>query len=461
MLLCQKLLNLMKQKLFFLTILFTTLSFAQNKSVIKGKITDKDMNNASLAFANVSVKGTTYGATTNEKGEYSISLVAGEYTLVYSFIGYENLEKAIVLKANETVEINAALGSGGYKIEDVVVKSVKKRNTETAILTEIKEAKQVVSAISAEQMSKGTDGNAAQAIQRVPGITIVDGKFVMIRGLSERYNNVLINGSLAPRTEVDKRTFSFDLVPTGLLDKMVIYKTGTADKPGDFSGGIISLNTVENTTEFTRLDLSFGYRSGTSFNDYLQSEGSNTDFVGIDNSFRPLPDNFPTTSQLNNSAATSQLRVDAARSLPNNFNTNTSEAFLDNSMGLTLGRKIKLGKRNLFSVNSLNYSTNYQIFDRSFRRYNFLNAGETRPSDWFVFNDVNYQQEVRVTALSNWSFKTSNSKFIFKNLYNQIGENETTIRDGINYNQQANALSGSATVGGKIWLAEITIVKKN
>jgi hypothetical protein len=438
MLLCQKLLNLMKQKLFFLTILFTTLSFAQNKSVIKGKITDKDMNNASLAFANVSVKGTTYGATTNEKGEYSISLVAGEYTLVYSFIGYENLEKAIVLKANETVEINAALGSGGYKIEDVVVKSVKKRNTETAILTEIKEAKQVVSAISAEQMSKGTDGNAAQAIQRVPGITIVDGKFVMIRGLSERYNNVLINGSLAPSTEVDKRTFSFDLVPTGLLDKMVIYKTGTADKPGDFSGGIISLNTVENTTEFTRLDLSFGYRSGTSFNDYLQSEGSNTDFVGIDNSFRPLPDNFPTTSQLNNSAATSQLRVDAARSLPNNFNTNTSEAFLDNSMGLTLGRKIKLGKRNLFSVNSLNYSTNYQIFDRSFRRYNFLNAGETRPSDWFVFNDVNYQQEVRVTALSNWSFKTGNSKFTFKNLYNQIGENETTIRDGINYNQQAN-----------------------
>jgi TonB-dependent receptor len=438
MLLCKKLFNQMKQKLLFITILFTAFSFAQTKSVIKGKITDKDMNNAPLAFANVSVKGSSNGVTTNEKGEYSISLPSGEYVVVFSFIGYETIEKIIDLKPNQTIELNVALGSGGYKLDDVVIKSVKKRNTETAILTEIKEAKQVVSAISAEQMSKGTDGNAAQAIQRIPGITIVDGKFVMIRGLSERYNNVLINGSLAPSTEIDKRTFSFDLVPTGLLDKMVIYKTGSADKPGDFSGGIISLNTIESTSDFTKFDISFGYRSKTTFNDYLQSEGSNTDFVGIDNSFRPLPSSFPTTSQLNNSAATSQLRVDAARSLPNNFDTNASNAFLDNSTGFSLGRKINLGNTKIFSVNALNYSTSYQSFSRSFRRYNFLNAGEARPTDWFTFNDMNYQQEVRITALSNWSLKTAKSKFTFKNLFNQIGENETTIRQGINFNQQAN-----------------------
>lgn len=438
MLLCKKLFNQMKQKLLFITILFTAFSFAQTKSVIKGKITDKDMNNAPLAFANVSVKGSLNGVTTNEKGEYSISLPSGEYVVVFSFIGYETIEKIIDLKPNQTIELNVALGSGGYKLDDVVIKSVKKRNTETAILTEIKEAKQVVSAISAEQMAKGTDGNAAQAIQRIPGITIVDGKFVMIRGLSERYNNVLINGSLAPSTEIDKRTFSFDLVPTGLLDKMVIYKTGSADKPGDFSGGIISLNTIESTSDFTKFDISFGYRSKTTFNDYLQSEGSNTDFVGIDNSFRPLPSSFPTTSQLNNSAATSQLRVDAARSLPNNFDTNSSNAFLDNSTGFSLGRKINLGNTKIFSVNALNYSTSYQSFSRSFRRYNFLNAGETRPTDWFTFNDMNYQQEVRITALSNWSLKTAKSKFTFKNLFNQIGENETTIREGINFNQQAN-----------------------
>lgn len=428
----------MKIKFLLFTLLICGFSIAQTKGTIKGILKDKEANNAPLAFANAVIKGTSTGVTTDDKGQYTISIVPGNYVIQFSFVGYENIEFPIIVEAGKTITLEATLGSGGYKLEDVVVKSVKKRNTETAVMLEIKEAKQVVSAISSEQMSKGTDGNAAQAIQRVPGITIVDGKFVMIRGLSERYNNVLVNGSIAPSTEIDKRTFSFDLVPTSLLDKMVIYKTGSADKPGDFAGGVIGLSTIESTADFTKVDLNFGYRLGTTFDDYLQSDGSNTDFIGIDNSFRPLPSSFPTTSQLTNSAPTSLLRVNAAHSLPNNFDTNKSEAFLDSGFGFSIGRKINIGNNKIYSVNALSYSTNYQSYDRSFRRYNFLNAGENRPTDWFVFNDKTFQEEVRLTVLSNWMFKTAKSKFTFKNLFNQIGENETTIREGINFNQQAN-----------------------
>ena len=428
----------MKIKFLLFTFLICGFSTAQTKGTIKGILKDKEANNAPLAFANAVIKGTSTGVTTDDKGQYSLSIAPGNYVIQFSFVGYENAEFPIIVEAGKTITLETALGSGGYKLEDVVVKSVKKRNTETAIMLEIKEAKQVVSAISSEQMSKGTDGNAAQAIQRVPGITIVDGKFVMIRGLSERYNNVLVNGSIAPSTEIDKRTFSFDLVPTSLLDKMVIYKTGSADKPGDFAGGVIGLSTIESSSDFTKVDLNFGYRLGTTFDDYLQSDGSDTDFIGIDNSFRPLPSSFPTTSQLTTSAPTSLLRVDAAHSLPNNFDTNKSEAFLDSGFGFSLGRKINIGSSKIYSVNALSYSTSYQSYDRSFRRYNFLNAGENRPTDWFVFNDKTYQEEVRLTVLSNWMFKTAKSKFTFKNLFNQIGENETTIREGINFNQQAN-----------------------
>lgn len=424
--------------LLVLNLFFVTIVMAQNKGILTGIITDKEANNAPLAFVNVLAKDSKTTVTADEAGKYTMALNPGNYVIQFSFVGYENIDKSVSITAGETTNLNVSIGSGKYTLKDVVIQSTKKRNTDAAIMFEIKDAKQVVSAISAEQMSKGTDGNAAQAIQRVPGITIVDGKFVMIRGLSERYNNVLINGSLAPSTEIDKRTFSFDLVPTGLLDKMVIYKTGSAEKPGDFAGGIISLNTIESTTDFTKVDMSFGYRTGTSFNDYIQSEGATTDFIGIDNSFRPLPSSFPTTSQLNNSASTSQLRVDAAHSLPNNFDANKSDAFLDSSFGLTLGRKINIGSNKLYTVNAFNYSTNYQTYERSFRRYNFLNPGETTPTDWFKFNDNSYQQEVRMTLLSNWMFKTAKSKFTFKNLFNQIGENETTIREGINFNQQAN-----------------------
>ena len=430
----------MKIKFLFFTSLIFSISFAQSKGTIKGTLTDKDANNIPLAYANAIIKGTTVGVTTDESGQFFIAITPGDYIIQFSYVGYENLEIPVTVKSGETVIINKALGSGGYKLEDVVVQSVKKRNTETAIMLEIKEAKQVVSAISAEQMSKGTDGNAAQAIQRVPGITIVDGKFVMIRGLSERYNNVLINGAIAPSTEVDKRTFSFDLVPTNLLDKMVIYKTGSADKPGDFSGGIIGLTTAENTTEFTKIDLNFGYRTGTTFNEYLQSEGSDTDFVGVDNNFRPLPSSFPTTFQMQDSPRSSLLRADAAHSLKNNFTTNTNkDAFFDTGMGFSLGRKINFGSMKLYTVNALSYATNYQSYQRQFNRYFSLNAGQERPQNWLDYKDDVYQQEVRISFLSNWILKISDrSKIKFKNLFNQIGENETTIRNGFNFQQRGN-----------------------
>ncbi|MBK9630484.1 MAG: TonB-dependent receptor plug domain-containing protein [Saprospiraceae bacterium] len=110
-------------------------------------------------------------------------------------------------------------------------------------------------------------------MQRIPGVTIVDNRFVMIRGLSERYNNVMINNVVAPSTEVDKRTFSFDLIASSALDRMLIYKSGSADLPGDFAGGVIKLFTIDNVDEnFTQVNLGLGYRPNTTFSPYYQSE---------------------------------------------------------------------------------------------------------------------------------------------------------------------------------------------
>ena len=428
----------MRFKFTFYTFLFTTLfAFAQNKGTISGTISDKDMKNEPLAFANIAIKGTVAGTTTDAQGKYSLTTEAGNKILVISFLGYETVEVPVVVKPNETIIVNKIIGSGNVKLEDIVVKTTRRKNTEAAIMTEIKAAKQVVSAISAEQMSKSTDNNAAQAVQRVPGVTIVDGKFVMIRGLNERYNNVLINNAIAPSTEVDRRTFSFDLIPTSSLDKIVIYKTGSADKPGDFAGGLISVTTSENTTEFTRADIGFGYRAGTSFSDYKQSEGSNTDWLGFDNGFRALPNRFPTRNTLNSNPA---LATAAARALPNNWNPTTSQAFMDNSIGFSLGRKIKLGgTKSLFTTNVLSYSNSYQTIDRKFDRYTSLSPGQTVPPNALDYDDKMFSNENRITALSNWIFRFGESnKIKFKNLFNQIGENETAIRSGRNIQQRGN-----------------------
>ena len=426
----------MNFKLFIVALLFSICSFSQ-KGTVSGTISDKDMKNEPLAFANVMIKGTTIGTTTDALGQFTLNVEAGNKIVVISFLGYDTVEVQVTVVANETVTVSKSIGSGNVKLEDVVVKTLRRKNTEAAIMSEIKAAKQVVSAISAEQISKSTDNNAAQAISRVPGVTIVDGKFVMVRGLNERYNNVLINNAVAPSTEIDRRTFSFDLIPASSLDRMVIYKTGSADKPGDFSGGIISITTSENTTEFTKFDLGFGYRPGTTFDDFQQTEGSDTDFLGFDNGFRALPNQFPTREVINTNTAFSAA---SAKVLPNNFNPATSRTFLDNSIGFSLGRNIKLGgSKKLFTTNVLSYSNNFQTINRDFNRYLALSPGKTTPDNWLQFKDNVYSTENRVTLLSNWIFKFGESnKIKFKNLFNQIGENTTTIRNGFNFVQRGN-----------------------
>jgi TonB-dependent receptor len=426
----------MSIRLTFIALLIISFSFGQSKGTIKGIITDKEANNAPLPFANATIKGTSINTTTNEKGEYILKIEPGVYKIEFSFIGYENVEVPVTVKDGAIVEVNISLGSGGYQLKDVVIQNVRRKNTESALVLEMKEAKQVISAISAEQMKKGTDNNAAEAMQRVPGVTIVNGRYVMIRGLSQRYNNVLINNALAPSTEVDLRTFSFDLIPTQALDKLVVYKTGSANIPGDFAGGIIEVTTSENTKEFTKAQIGFGFVNGTTFNDYLQSEGSNTDFLGFDNGFRQLPSSFPSTSVLQASGRSSQLRVDAAHSLQNNFDTENSTAFLDTRVSMGLGRNFNIGSVRVNSTNIFGQSTQYQYFQRSFNRYFTLNEGQDRPQDWLDYLDETHAKKSRITILSNWNFKFNDKNTIkFKNLFNQIGQNETIIRNGYNYQQ--------------------------
>lgn len=433
--------------IFFFT-LISVMAWAQ-KGTINGTLRDKEMNDEPLPFANVIIKGTTTGTTTDENGKYSLSVPAGSHVIVFSFLGYENLEVPVTIKANETIVINRSLSAGGgFMLTDVVVETVRRKNTEAAIMLEVKEAKQVVSAISAEQMQKGTDSNAAQAIQRVPGVTINQGKFVMVRGLSERYNNVMINNAIAPSTEVDRRTFSFDLIPTNALEKMVINKTGAAYLPGDFSGGIIKVTTSENFSDFTQVGVSFGYRTNTTFGDYFQSQGSNTDFLGFDNGFRALPNGFPTNPSAFFNPAQS---VAAANMLPNNFNPEQRSAFLDTGINFSIGRVYRLNDgKTLSMVNAVSYSNKYENFVELNRSYNnnFTGGGSEAVQILEDYNDSFYSNEARVTVLSNWMYRwNNNNKMTFKNLVNQIGENTTIIREGFNFDQRPGDLLRNYELG--------------
>lgn len=421
----------------FLSFLSTTL-LAQN-GTIGGRITDVKSQEAIIG-ANVVIEGTTVGAATDLDGNFLIQNVKpGIYTIVVSFVTYKtNRVTDVVVEAGKKTTLEIPLAEDVAELEEIIVTAKKEIATDMNLLKSIRESKLVVSGISSEQITKLPDRDVAQIAQRVPGVTIVDNRFVIVRGVPERYNQVMINGAIAPSTEIDRRSFSFDMVPAGAIDQMLIYKSGTAELPGDFAGGVIQLVTRQPSYEpFTSFGIGFGYRTNTTFNDYLSSDGSKTDIIGFDNGFRDIPENFPTTAQLVSSTKNSSLRERAGKSLTNNFDYDTKSAPLDMGFNFALARNFKVGGLKFSNLTSLAYSNSYMHYNSEFLRYNeFDDVSATKR---FEYNDSFYSNDVRVNLIHNWLIDLNDKNHIeFKNLVVQLGENETTLRIGDDKIQNPN-----------------------
>lgn len=412
--------------------------FAQN-GTIGGVVTDAKTQETIIG-ANVYIEGTQVGSATDIEGKFSITNVKpGTYNLVVSFITYKShIIPDVVVESGKISEVQVAMQEDATELKEVVVTGTREINNDLSLVNAIRESKLVVSGISSEQIVRLPDRDAAQIAQRVPGITIADNRFILIRGVPERYNQVMVNGIIGPSTEIDKRSFSFDLIPSGAIDQMLIYKSGTAELPGDFAGGIIKIITKKPTEDrFISVGVNAGYRPNTTFEDHLYSKGSSTDVIGFDNGFRDLPSTFPTNAQLESSQRSSSLRERAGKSLTNNFSFQSKKAPVDMGVSLTASQPFNVGSINFKNITTLSYSNSYQYYNANFKRYNGFEGGNI--SERFSYNDDFYSNDVRVSALHNWLIDiTDNFQIEFKNLFVQLGENETTIREGTDFTQQAD-----------------------
>ena len=233
----------MKLKLLFLTVLLSTLSFAQTKGTISGVITDKDANNAALPFANAVIKGTSNGVTSDESGKYSISVAPGTYTLEFSFVGYESVEVNVTVTAGETTKVNKALGSGSYKLEDVVIKkAVTNREKESALLMDQKNAVDIKQTIGAQELSRKGVSDVANAVIKTTGITKQEGSGnIFVRGLGDRYNSTTMNGLPIPSNDPEKKNLNLEIFSTDIVEYVSIDKVYSSKLNGDFAGGNVDI----------------------------------------------------------------------------------------------------------------------------------------------------------------------------------------------------------------------------
>ncbi len=422
-----------------LLLFFVNQGFSQSKGSIKGKVKDVS-NDEDIPFANIIVEGIGIGTSSDMEGNFILqNIPVGTYTLSVSYVSYKKkVIEAVNIQSNKVLVVEIGLEPDAETLGEVVISESRETFSEIAVMSEIKLSKQVIVGISAEQISRSQDNTAAQAMSRIPGVTITDGRFVMIRGVSQRYNAVQLNGANAPSTEIDSRAFSFDLIPTGLIDRMLINKSGSPEYPGDFAGGVIRIYTKNVPDEnFNALSVGFGYRTGTTGEkSFRDASRSSTDWLGYDNGARSLPASLPANVE----NLTLQQKGEAGKLLNSNFLPQEYTTVPDYKIGFTMGRaNLFLGGVKISTINSLNYSNSFQNITYDRARYQEPASSSIVTPRQYTYVDNLYSRDVRISAMSNWSFVlNSKNKLEFKNSFNQLGESESVIRRGTEINQRPN-----------------------
>lgn len=408
------------------------------QGIIKGKVTDA-RTNESLPGANVIIDGTLTVAVTDFDGKFVLkNIKAGTYNLKVSFVGYQpQLVKEVGVIDGRESNIEIDLNSNMNQLGTTEVVAARVTHTEAAVLMEIKQAEQIVTGVSSQQIAKSQDRTATDVVKRIPGVTIVENRFIMVRGLSERYNSVLLNGILTPSAEVDRKAFSFDIIPSALLDRVMIYKTGAPELPGEFAGGVIKVFT-KNVPDENSISIGYSasYRSGTTFNDFYTGAKGKTDWMGFDDGTRALPANFP--KNLNQVTDLNQV-IQHSKTLPNNWFTKMSSALPDQRFNLLFTHNFKPGRIKIGNITNINYSNLRESFFSDHYNYNTYDIEAKQSDSIYKYYDYVCNEVVRVGLIHNWSFILSDHhKIEFRNLFNQMGTNQTTLRGGYNIEEDGN-----------------------
>jgi outer membrane receptor protein involved in Fe transport len=264
---------------------------------LRGRVVDEPSGKI-LPFANVvfsrlgpdSTQVVAAGGVLGKRdGSFLSRLGPGRYRLEFKYLSYASrVVEPIVVRAGETTEVVGRLTPKPIQTRKVLVQAKALGDRTATLLSNQKKADHISDAISSEQMSRSTDSNAAEALGRVTGLSVVDGKYVFVRGLGERYSSTSVNGATVGTPEPNKRVVPLDLFPTGVLDNIVVQKTYTPDMEAEFGGGVIQINTRDfHDKRLLSQSLSVGY---TAADNFLSYPGGALDAFGFDDGTRRLPE---------------------------------------------------------------------------------------------------------------------------------------------------------------------------
>lgn len=367
---------------------------------------------------------------TDTSGRFRIELTPGTYKLRFTADNYnETVVDAIAVVAGEVVEASTVMSNkASVTTIDVVEKVGAVAATAEAMLTERKLSGVVSDAISREELRSGVASNAAGALEKVTGVSIVDNGFVYVRGLGERYSATMLNSAMIPTTEPEKRVVPLDLFPAALIDSIKILKTYTPDLPGEFAGGLVQMTTVEfpNAKVF-RVSTNFGFNTRTTFDRFLTQRGGGLDAFGFDDGSRSLPALVPRNDRVFPGRFSEQQLVDIGRSFPVDWEPGATDSMRPAQSYSVVGGGT-FGRFGI--VGAITFTNKPQRYDEQ-RNY-LRNAGNSTPVIFTSYpNYMDSTESVRMGGVLNLAIRLNTSnKIVFRNTLTRDSDKETRILSG-------------------------------
>lgn len=366
------------------------------------------------------------GTITDIDGNFSFEAEAGAYEIEIKYVGYQpkKITDVLVTDGKSTTVTVMMDERKNTDLDEVVVQASLKKESVNALYTMQKNAVAVSDGISADVIKRSPDRSTSDVLKRISGTTIVDNKFVIVRGLSDRYNTALVDDAPLPSTEPNRKAFSFDIIPANMIDNIIITKSGTPDLPGDFAGGVINILTKEVPEEnFNSISIGTGMNTASTFKSFKSGYRSPTDFLGFDNGKRKLNPEFPTVAgirSIENKPA--NYSVPYLNALNNDYAIREKDALPTMNLQASLGRVFNLKGNSRFGITAaVTYNHSENIKPEMLRQYDNYN---------YVDNIYNYS--TNIGGLLNLGYYVGKSKFNLKTFYNRTFDDNFLERSGYN-----------------------------
>lgn len=391
------------------------------QTIISGQIlSSKDKK--PIANARLFVKGSLSKATTDAEGKFSLKLAVGKQTISIIHHKYTSKTFKVTLEKDKKLSKSLLLDPAGIELEEFVVLKPKVEGSVASVLNEKRNETSVSEIMGSEQMTKAGDSKASDALTRVTGVTLVDGKYVYVRGLGERYTTISLNGFFLPSPNPLKRTVPLDIFPTGVLKSIKVQKSATADRTAEFAGGLVELRTKNVPDDFfIKIGISSSYDQTSTFKDALSYEGGGSDMLGYDDGSRSLPVGTPGTSSFTSSMG---------------FNNNLTRKTFMPGMGLKLSfgdsYKFRSGaKIGYFASANYRYDNDITDYDRANYSLTGGNLLKTA-SDTYTVS----KESASLNAMFGLGVEFSdNHKVNWTNLY--LHKGTSSVRDSISVDVNA------------------------